>query len=291
MLSKFLGYLPNIIGAGVIGFVGYMIATIVSEMTGFLSERLEAFSGKIGMNMESMSLSKIVKQLVFVIVFLPILIIALETLKMEAISKPATEMLSTLLNAIPNIIAAGIVLAVFFIVGKYVVSIVVSLLKNMGIDSMSEKLGMTSVIGNNSLASIIGNIAFFFIVFTGLIAAMDKLDMPQVSDILTTVYHVTGKVIFGLIILMCGVFVSNLAVNTLSAGNSNKILIPIARFAILGIFLAFGLHTMGVAESIVNLAFGLTLGAVAVAFALSFGLGGREAAGNEMSRFFENLRK
>ena len=46
----------------------------------------------------------------------------------------------------------------------------------------------------------------------------------------------------------------------------------------MGLVLAMGLKAMGIADSIVNLAFGLTLGAVAVAFALSFGLGGQEAA-------------
>ena len=64
----------------------------------------------------------------------------------------------------------------------------------------------------------------------------------------------------------------------------------VVRFAIMGIFLAFALHTMGIAESIVNLAFGLTLGAIAVAFALSFGLGGREAAGKQMEHFFNDMR-
>jgi len=48
---------------------------------------------------------------------------------------------------------------------------------------------------------------------------------------------------------------------------------------------------MGIADSIVNLAFGLTLGAVAVAVALSFGLGGREAAGKLMEHWVSKLRR
>ena len=46
----------------------------------------------------------------------------------------------------------------------------------------------------------------------------------------------------------------------------------------MGLVLAMGLRAMGIADSIVNLAFGLTLGSVAVAFALAFGLGGRQPA-------------
>jgi len=48
---------------------------------------------------------------------------------------------------------------------------------------------------------------------------------------------------------------------------------------------------MGIADDIVQLAFGLTLGAVAVAFALSFGLGGREAAGKQMEQFLNRFDK
>ncbi len=291
MLNKFVGFLPNLIAAGVIAFAGYLISSIGSEATGFLSERLESFGSKIGLSAGSVSLSKIVKQVVFILIFIPILIVALDTLKMDAISQPATEMLSSLLQAVPKIIAAVLLLGVFFIVGKYVVSIVTDLLRNLGLDNLSQSMGINNVIGNKSLSGIIGNIALFFIMFTGIIAAADKLELGQVEGILNDVFHISGKVFFGIVILLAGVFISNIAVNALSNSKENGYLIPIARFAILGIFLAFALHTMGIAESIVNLAFGLTLGAIAVAFALSFGLGGRAAAGKQMDKFFHGMNK
>lgn len=131
----------------------------------------------------------------------------------------------------------------------------------------------------------------FFILFTGIIAAAGKLELAEVQGILTNIFNVAGKIFFGLVILMVGVFVSNIAAKALAKTQASGVLVPIMRFAVIGIFLAFSLHTMGIAESIVNLAFGLTLGAVAVAFALSFGLGGREAAGKQMQEFFDNLKK
>jgi hypothetical protein len=63
-----------------------------------------------------------------------------------------------------------------------------------------------------------------------------------------------------------------------------------ARYTILALVLAMGLRAMGIADDIVDLAFGLTLGAVAVAVALSFGLGGREAAGKQMDIWLARLR-
>jgi len=291
MLDGFVGYIPNIIGAGIIGFAGYIIASILSEATSFISEALESLGKKIGVDTGSVSLTKIVKQLVFIIVFIPILVIALDRLEMKAISEPASNMLNSLLGAIPNIIAAAILLAVFFVIGKYVVNIVTELLKNLGLDSFSEKLGIQSVIGEASLAKLVGNIILFFIMFTGVIAACDKLELEQVESILSNVFNISGRIFLGLIILLGGVFISNAVEKIMSKSESNSYLLPIVKFAILGIFLAFGLHTMGIAQSIVNLAFGLTLGSVAIAFALSFGLGGREAAGEEMKAFFKRLKK
>jgi len=290
MMAKFVGFLTNLIGAGVIAFAGYIIATIVSQATGFLSERLEHFGGRVGLNTSSISLTNIVRQIVFIFVFIPILIVALDTLQMDAISEPATDMLRSMLSAIPKIIAAVILLGVFYIVGKYVVSIVTELLRNLGVDNMTHKLGLGGLLGERSFASIIGNIAMFFIMFTGIIAAADKLELTQVQVILNDVFNITGRIFFGLVILLGGLFVSNLAGNAVSNSDGSAYMKPIVRFAILGIFLAFSLHTMGIAESIVNLAFGLTLGAVAVAFALSFGLGGREAAGKQMDHFFDKIR-
>ena len=64
-----------------------------------------------------------------------------------------------------------------------------------------------------------------------------------------------------------------------------------ARIAILGVVIAMGLRAMGIANEIVELAFGLSFGAVAVAVALSFGLGGREAAGKLAEHWLQRWRK
>jgi hypothetical protein len=68
------------------------------------------------------------------------------------------------------------------------------------------------------------------------------------------------------------------------------VLASIVRIAILGLVLAMGLRAMGIADDIVNLAFGLTLGALAVTVALSFGIGGRQAAGKQMEYWFSKWR-
>ena len=62
------------------------------------------------------------------------------------------------------------------------------------------------------------------------------------------------------------------------------------RIAIIVLGTAIGLRFMGLADDIINVAFGLLLGAIAVAFALAFGLGGRDAAGNAVKRMLDGAK-
>jgi len=285
MMSEFFSYLPNLIGAGIIGFAGYILSKIASEATGFLSSTLEPYAVKSGFKNPA-TLTNLVKKLVFVLVFLPILIVALDTLNLKAISEPATAMLSTFLNAIPNILAATLIIGTFYIVGKFVVGLLVDLLRNVGTDEFAQKMGISSMVGHRSISDMAGKVALFFLVFTGIITGAEQLGMTALNDILGTIFKISGQVFFGLLILAAGAYIANLVGETVGKSDS-KWMAPIAKFAVIGIFLAFALHTMGIAESIVNLAFGLTLGAAATAFALAFGLGGREVAGRQLEQFFD----
>jgi hypothetical protein len=288
MLANFSAPIPNLVGAGLIGFAGYILGKIASEAVGLIATALENFSEKIGWQGE-ISITKIVKQLVFLVVFIPLLIIALDYMKMYAITGPATEMLGMLLAAIPKILFAIAILAVFYFVGRYMVSVVVTLLKNLGTDKLADHMEIDAVLGSKSISDIIGKVLFFFLMFAGVISAADKLEMGELSDILNHLMTISGKIIFGLIIMMFGNFIS-IQASKLVTGEDRGPVRNIARYAILIIFFAMALHTMGIAPSIVNLAFGLTLGAVAVAAALAFGLGGREAAGKHLDHLLKNWR-
>lgn len=93
-------------------------------------------------------------------------------------------------------------------------------------------------------------------------------------------------------IIAVGFWLSNLAHTAIlrAQGDAARTVAGVVRFAILGLVVAMGLRAMGLANDIVNLAFGLTLGSVAAALALSFGLGGREAAGRQMEYWLSRLR-
>lgn len=291
MFEEFVGYIPNLIGAGVIAFAGFIIARVVSVLAATAAKGVDAISEKVGLS-GNVSLSKIVQQLVFLFVFVPILIVALDALQMEAISGPATGMLSELLAAIPNIIGAAIILAVFFIVGKFVVSMLVELLKNLGADKLPEKLNLSPVVGDDfSLSKLTGNIVLFFILFTAVISALEKLNMLEIAEVLSGLLVLGGQIVLGLVILAVGNYLATLAYKLLSRSDGSTLVATVARYAILVLVFAIGLNAMGIADDIVLLAFGLSLGSIAVAVALSFGLGGREAAGKHTEYLLSRLRK
>ncbi len=290
MVNKFLAFVPNLIAAGIIAFAGYIIATLGSEVMGFASDRIQAVGERVGVSAE-VDLAKIVKQIVFIIIFVPLLITALDTLQLKAISDPAKAMLSSMINAIPNILVAVLIIGLFYYLGTYVRGIVASLLKNFGADEFPAKLGIGNVVGaNQSVSNIIASVVFFFLMFTGIVTAMEKLEFVRMSTMLNELLEMTGQIFFGLIVMAVGGFVANIAHKALSSSQDNPFLASLARILVLGLFLAIALRTMGIANDIVNLAFGLTLGAVAVAIALSFGLGGREAAGKQMEHILGKFR-
>jgi len=286
MVGSFLNAIPKILTAGIIAFAGYMIATIVSELMGFAGESLDRFAAKMGFVTSDFDLGKLVKQLVFIIIFIPILILAIDKLEFDAIADPLKDMLQTMMAVIPKLIAAGIILAVFYFGGKFVSNILKELLANIGLDNMSAKMGLSNIIGTTKMSTLAANIIFAFIMFTGVIAAMEQLEFAQMTVLLNDILEMSGRIFFGLIIMAIGNWISNIA----SGAVQDNFLSMVTRMATLGLFLAIALRTMGIANDIVNLAFGLTLGAVAVAVALSFGLGGREAAGRQMEYILKKFR-
>ncbi len=287
LVRDFFSAIPNIVKAGIIGFAGYIIATIAADFIGMASGALTRFSERFGLSSD-IDLPKLVRQVVFILVFFPLLVQALDALGIDAISGPAKMILNSFFEAIPKIIVAAIILTVFFYAGRFVTGILESILKNLGMDNMTSRMGLTSIIGQNqSLASLISSVAFFFLMFIGIIQAADKLEMGQLTTTLQSLMDLTGNIFLGLLIMALGNFIANIAARAVQ----DDFLSSVARIAVLGLFLAIALRTMGIANDIVNLAFGLTLGAVAVAVALSFGLGGREAAGKQMEHILKRFRK
>jgi len=295
MLNKVLAMLPNVFAALVIGFVGWLVAKV---MRGLVTNLLAAAGAdKAGHSAgldQSVHLSRVIGTLVFIFIFIPTLIAALDALQIEAVSRPATDMLAQILNAVPPLIAAALILVVTWYVARFASALISRLLNGMGLDSVPEKIGMGRAFsGVFKPSSVVGFLIMFFAMLFAAVEAASQLQFTQVRDVVSTFISFGGDVLLGAVILFIGFWLANVAYMaiTRTGADSVKGLGRLAQVAIIGVVIAMGLRAMGIADDIVNLAFGFTFGAIAVAVALAFGLGGREAAGKQMEYWLSKLRK
>lgn len=324
MISELVGMLPNLIAAAIIGVVGWIIAKVIRGVVTNLvaatgvdrySESSDTTSG--------IRLSQLAGTLAFILVIVPTLIAALDALRIEAISAPLTAMLDKLLLAVPNVLAAAAILLLAWFIGRFVSQLAAELLASMGLDRLPERLGLghafashdlaertdytvgstgdvattggsassatasgTASASGGSLSQLVGKVLLFFIMLFATVEAAGLLGFGGVNELLASLIVFGGDILLGLVIFAVGYWLADLAGKALlRASPDAQGMARIARFAILGLVVAMGLGAMGVADDIVSLAFGLVLGAIAVAVALAFGLGGREAAGQVASRW------
>jgi len=287
MLNDFLSFIPKIVGAGLVAYIGYMLATIVAEFVGMSGDTIRKSLSKLKLS-NKIDIVNILKKIVFIFIFIPLLIVALNILEMDSISVPATNMLSSFMEAIPKIAVAAIILIVFTIGARFLSSLVKDILNGMNMNDTLKKIQLDKMTGSLNVVKLIGNIVYFFIVLFGITTAVEKLEFNQLSEILATVNVYGGKILFGLVILVIGNWIAGIVFKNMAA-KENAFLASIVRMAIIAIFLAIGLSTMGIADEIINLAFGLTLGTIALTIVLSFGLGGREAAGQQMKKILNKF--
>ena len=293
MVNEVVAYLPNLLIAGVIIFVGYILAKIVRGIVEGLSNSLglQTQAEKIGLFKNS-NVSKFLGSFVFAIIIITALIVAFEALGIEAISQPATAMLNQIMYAIPQIIAAGLILIVAYVVSRFVGRLVAELVSGAGVDEIPMKLDVQRFLGQTRVSDIIGCLIVFFTMLFAVSEAADRLGLEQISVLIAMFIQFGASILLGAVILVVGFWLANVVANVIQRGeyNSSRWLGNLVRILIMGLVIAMGLRAMGIADSIVNLAFGLTLGSVAVAFALAFGLGGRQPAERLLSDLLDKAK-
>ena len=291
MINEFLLFIPNLIGAVLIAFIGYVLAKFVANLIHIGGGIIDRWVDKTGFK-DTNKLVDIIRKIVFIVIFIPFLIQAFNTLQLEAISEPANDILYGFTELIGEIIIAALILIVFIWGGKYLANFLEDLFRSLGLDRTAEKIQIHNMIGvGQSLSKLIANIIYFFLVFFGIITAVEILGLSRLTEILHDILEITGQILFGIAILAIGNYISLLIYNTMTRSGKNHFIAGVVRWSALALFIAIALRTMGIANEIVELAFGLILGAIAVAVALSYGLGGREAAGEHFRDIIQKFRK
>lgn len=298
MVTEILGFVPNLVGAGIILAVGWLLSRVVRRLVTVVAygAGVDSLSERVGVSaaLGENRLSNLLGMIAYAIVFIPAFILALEALELESVSDPSSEMLGVVLAAIPAIAAGVVILVIAYIVGRVLKDIVTNLLESIGFDTVPVRLGVINqpVDGPWQPSRVAGYAVMVALLLIATLQVSEILGSEFFSDLVSDVIVVGGQILAGLVALVVGIWLANLAARGIQGmGGANASLVAgVARWSIILFTVAIALRQIGIANEIIILAFGLPVAAVAVAFAVAFGIGGRQTAGRELDAWLERRR-
>ncbi|WP_160724161.1 mechanosensitive ion channel [Bacillus sp. USDA818B3_A] len=300
-LTSMLAFIPKLFAAALIVLIGWFIAKLVRDiLTNFLkSLGADSLGQRFGLmkDQQDTNLSSIIGNIVFILILIPTIITALEKLDLKGISEPAIAMLNHILTLIPNILVAIILMLVGIWLGKWIEKMVVQMLWRLRFDSIFHQIGIGSLTPDKSkygLSQVVGLLAKIVVILLFAVEALQIVHLDFLVTLATGVIAYLPMLLAAILILGVGLYLGHLIERVLQnviKNNYSRTLAAIAKYTIFVITVFMALDQLGVAHSIVNAAFILVLGGLALAFGLAFGLGGKTFAAKYLERLDEKLDK
>ncbi len=292
LTQRFVAFLPDLLAAAVIFLVGWFVARVVRNILRNVLAAVgaDALGERVGLRSDGPGegLSGLIALIVYVLILIPVVISALNALALEAITAPASDMLSQLMAAVPGIIAALLVVGFAYFVGRLLSDVVKSLLQGAGFDGLLERAGVWRPQGiGRSASDLVGTLILAGALLFAAMEAASLLGLAALSGLIEDLAVFAAGVLLALVILAAGLYLSRIAQQAVSATGTPMAarLGWVVRVAILILSGAMALQQMNVGSQIIAIAFASMMGALAIAAALAFGLGGRQAAAEALARW------
>ncbi len=289
-ISIFLNYVPNILAAIVILVIGFFIARIIRELVKPILKRLkvDTIQVKAGIEpSEESAISSVIAYIIYIFILIPVVIAALQVLNITAISNPAIEMLNRIFSFLPNIFVAIAIVVIGVFIANIVEKLLVNILMGVGLDTYAAKVmpAESGKMKDFSISKAIGAIVKYIIVILFIVEALSVIQLQVLVLVGEAIIAYLPLAISAVIIMGVAVVLSSWVENLiLKKLNDAKVLAVTAKIVILIIAVLMTLSQLNIATSIVNAAFIILLSAFAVAFAIAFGIGGRDFAAMTMKR-------
>lgn len=292
LLNTVWGYVPNIVAAVIVLVIGFFVAKMVRQLLVPLFDKLKInkLQEKAGIEAKGAAgLSSTLAYIVYVLILIPMIVMALDVLHIDVISEPAVHMLNLIFAFIPNIFVGLVIIIIGCMIGKFVGQIVSRLIASAGLDAKLAKL-----IDNEkytfSLSKLTGTIVHVVVVIFFAVEGINVLKLEVLTNIGTVVIGYMPAVLSAILILAICFFAGAAAEKALRK-NGFSTYGTIAKCAILTVGVFMVLSQLGIAAEIVNAAFKMVLAALAVAFAIAFGVGGRDFASHALKKLEDNIEK
>jgi len=291
VVNSFLAFIPNVVAAAIILIVGLFIAKILKELLVPVLKaiKIDALQAKAGIQTgENNSFSVIIANCVYAVIVLLVITAALNQLGVATIAAPANNIVSAIFGYIPGFIAAILIIAIGVFVAKLVAKVLQSVLAGVGADSFVEKV--TGTPAKTSLSKLIAEIVKYVLVIIFVVQGISALKLPVLASVGTSIIAYMPAVLAAVAILLVGIFAGN-AVEKLIAkkfptAKGTAVIAKIAIYVLVG-FLC--LSQLGIATKIVETTFILIVAGLAIAFAVAFGIGGRQFAANTLDKLEKKM--
>lgn len=285
LINSFVAFVPKILGAGIIFFVGSMIARIVRDIvqTTLATVNFDKWANLGGAEAVTgnSAISKTIGTIVFILIVVPVGIAALDVLDIPSITDPAKDMLQMVLGSVPLIIGASLLLGLGFVIARWVGGLIEEVLPGLGFDRSVAAIGVVPE-GRSASGIVAAIVQVAILLFMG-IAATRLLGFPELTRIVETILDQGASVIFGSVLIAAGVILARMLRGLVATAAGEGIAPALVQWLTTGLFVFIGLKQMSIGGAIVDYAFGAIAIGSAVAFALAFGLGGREAAARKLA--------
>lgn len=289
-VNTFINYLPNIIAAVILVYVGILVAQILGQIVlvllrktkiDNLVKRTDAEDKKVVL------LSDILVKILMGVIILVTIAAALGVLGIEAISAPASGIVNAIFGAIPSIILAVVVITVGIFVASLACGLLYNVLVAANFDNVVLKvIPQLKISATKIVVNLVRTIIIIFVAAQGV----EALNLSVLTMIVTALVSYLPLVIKAAVVLLVAFIGANLLETVITKANPKAA--GLAKIVKVGIFTVAGfmiLSQLEIASTIVNTAFIVTISAVAVSFALAFGLGGKDFAKKTLDKVDDKI--
>lgn len=218
-----------------------------------------------------------------------------------AIIASGATALALFFAAIPKVIGFLLILLIGWAIASAIAGVFAAFLRAVKFNDLSKRSGFSDFIHKmgfqNDSSGFLADVVKWFVRLIVLVTAFDALGLTAVSAVLQSILLWLPNVAVALVVLV----IAGLAANALSGlvrgataesgfGNPD-LLANIARIAVWAFGIVVAVNQLGIATTLVNTLFMATVGALALALGLAFGLGGRETAGMIVRDWYDGANR
>jgi len=218
---------------------------------------------------------------------------------LSLILEPLQEVYLNFKAFLPNLLAMLVILIMGILLARILRAILVRFLKAINFDSWSDRMGVTTLLRKGDLWSkpslALGAIFFWIQIIVVLMAGMSALRISAIDQLVAQFFMYLPRAFSAVLILIVGYVLAGFLSRAvlIAAVNSGyhyaKLLAEAIRLLLTVLIMAMVLEQLQVAPSIVLAAFSIIFGGIVAALAISFGVGGIDAAKRMIER--ETLEK